>query len=411
MAASLADGTSTEEEAIATYNGLISAKKKEVAALTATVESKTQQIGELGVSIVNMKEDLSDTQDALREDKQFLAELDTGCSTKTAEWEERLKTRTAELLALADTIKVLNDDDALELFKKTLPSASASLLQVQQGTASVRAKALAVLRSAKQTASSADRPGLELLVLALAGKGRSSGGFGSVIKMVDDMVALLGREQTDDDDKKAECAKQLDLTDDQKKALERAVSDEEAEMGAASDAIATLAREMAALEAGIAALDKSVAEATAQRKDENAEYKDLMASDGAAQELLGHAKNRLNKFYNPKLYKPPAKVELSSEDRIYSSMGGEVTTAAPGGIAGTGVAVFAQVSVHTQRDAPAPPPATWGAYASKSGESSGVIAMVDLLIKDLQKEMTEAETQEKDSQADYEQLMRDSAAK
>merc|ERR1719189_1315751 len=37
--------------------------------------------------------------------------------------------------------------------------------------------------------------------------------------------------------------------------------------------------------------------------------------------------------------------------------------------------------------------------------------MIDLLIKDLQKEMTEAETQEKDSQADYEQLMKDSADK
>merc|ERR1719411_462117 len=37
--------------------------------------------------------------------------------------------------------------------------------------------------------------------------------------------------------------------------------------------------------------------------------------------------------------------------------------------------------------------------------------MIDLLIKDLQTEITEAETQEKDSQADYEQLMEDSAEK
>merc|ERR1740129_1792796 len=37
--------------------------------------------------------------------------------------------------------------------------------------------------------------------------------------------------------------------------------------------------------------------------------------------------------------------------------------------------------------------------------------MIDLLIKDLDKEMTEAETEEKDSQADYEELMTDSAAK
>merc|ERR1719221_2054503 len=37
--------------------------------------------------------------------------------------------------------------------------------------------------------------------------------------------------------------------------------------------------------------------------------------------------------------------------------------------------------------------------------------MIDLLIKDLDKEMTEAETEEKDSQADYETMMADSAAK
>merc|ERR1719323_38394 len=137
-----------------------------------------------------------------------------------------------------------------------------------------------------------------------------------------------------------------------------------------------------------------------------------MASNTAAKEVLAFAKNRLNKFYNPKLYKPPPKEELSAEDRIYSAEGGTLSTAAPTGIAGTGIAVLAQVSMHSQRkDAPAAPPATWGAYATKSQENTGVIAMIDLLIKDLQKEMTEAETQEKDSQADYEEMMKDSAAK
>merc|ERR1719401_2352260 len=37
--------------------------------------------------------------------------------------------------------------------------------------------------------------------------------------------------------------------------------------------------------------------------------------------------------------------------------------------------------------------------------------MMDLLIADLDKEMTEAETEEKDAQADYETTMRDSAEK
>merc|ERR1719388_489751 len=37
--------------------------------------------------------------------------------------------------------------------------------------------------------------------------------------------------------------------------------------------------------------------------------------------------------------------------------------------------------------------------------------MMDSLIADLSKEMTEAETEEKNAQADYEKMMRDSAAK
>merc|ERR1711997_621628 len=88
----------------------------------------------------------------------------------------------------------------------------------------VQSRALAVLRSAKNSATSSARPGLEMLVLALAGKGHTSGGFGKVIKMIDDMVALLGKEQSDDDDKKAYCADQFDASDDKKKALERAIA-------------------------------------------------------------------------------------------------------------------------------------------------------------------------------------------
>ena len=38
-----------------------------------------------------------------------------------------------------------------------------------------------------------------------------------------------------------------------------------------------------------------MADATEQRKEENADYKDLMANNGAAKEIILWAKNRLNK--------------------------------------------------------------------------------------------------------------------
>merc|ERR1719296_325863 len=157
MSKNLADVTADENEAIATYEGLMKAKKKESEALTASIESKTKLVGELGIQIVQMKADLSDTEAALAEDRAFLADLEKSCSTKTAEWEERSKTRAEELVALADTIKVLNDDDALELFKKTLPSASASLLQMETSAALQRQRALKVLLATSKNMSPKDR--------------------------------------------------------------------------------------------------------------------------------------------------------------------------------------------------------------------------------------------------------------
>ncbi len=67
--------------------------------------------------------------------KKFPAELEKGCVTKEKEWAEIRQLRSEEFLALSDTIKILDDDDALELFKKTLPG-SASFMQFA-GTTSV----------------------------------------------------------------------------------------------------------------------------------------------------------------------------------------------------------------------------------------------------------------------------------
>merc|ERR1719411_772550 len=122
-------------------------------------------IGELGVEIVEMKEDLSDTEKSLIADKDFLANLEKSCATKTKEWEERSKTRAEELVALADTIKVLNDDDALDLFKKTLPSASASLMQTAVSSKTMQDRALQEIRKAQSRAGIHHRPGLDFLVL------------------------------------------------------------------------------------------------------------------------------------------------------------------------------------------------------------------------------------------------------
>merc|ERR1719426_170435 len=193
----------------------MAAKTKEVNALTKAIEEKMTRVGELAVEIVQMKNDLGDTAEALADDMKFLADLEKNCATKKAEWEEIVKTRNEELLALADTIKVLNDDDALELFKKTLPG-SASLIQLKVSSGSLRARALAAIKSVPRSVH------LDFIALAIKGK---KIGFEKVIKMIDEMVVTLKTEQADDDNKKEYCAEQFDLSDDKKKSLERSIKD------------------------------------------------------------------------------------------------------------------------------------------------------------------------------------------
>jgi len=410
---SLAEVESAEASSVKLHEELMAAKTKQVEMLTSQIEKKTARIGDLQVEIVSMKNDLTDTEAALIADQKFKTELTTSCETKTGEWEERQKTRAEELIAIHETIKILNDDDALELFKKTLPSPS--LLQLKASKEHLKHRALGIIRKAQHSATG--RPGLDFLAFALSGQKVD---FSKVIKMIDDMVALLKMEQVDDDSKQEYCAKSIDTAEDKVKALASKVEDLETSIEAKAEQITTLTGEIKTLTKQISDLDKSVTEATEQRKKEHEEYVELMSSNSAAKELLAYAKNRLHKFYTPTLYKAPPKRELTEEEGIFTNYGGTLApTEAPGGIAGTGIsaieepAVLVQVAKHSQENiaAPPPPPATWSAYSKKSEEGTGVIAMIDLLIKDLDKEMTEAETQEKDEQKDYEALMTDAGKK
>merc|ERR1719261_2000634 len=130
MEGDLKETEETEATAIKNYQDLMAAKTKEVETLTAAIEDKITRLGEAAVELVDMAEDLDDTKKALAEDSKFLGDLDNMCAAKKKEWAERQKLRREELVAIADTIKILNDDDALELFKKTLPSASFLQLEV-----------------------------------------------------------------------------------------------------------------------------------------------------------------------------------------------------------------------------------------------------------------------------------------
>merc|ERR550537_341296 len=395
MNADLTDATDAENAAIAAFEELKAAKNKEIDALSKAIESKLTRVGELGVKVAEQINELDDTKEDLAESKKFLGDLDVNCENKRKEWSVYQKMQGEELLALADTIKVLNDDDALELFKKTLPGAGSSLLELKISSTNVLKTALNVLRSARK--GKGGDPRVDFLEVALKG---GKAGFGKIIKIIDELVVQLKAEQEEDDQKKDYCNNEFDKTEDKAKMLANDISDTETAIDDATESISNLKASIEALDDGIRALDKEVEKATETRQEEHADFTETLAANTAAVDLLKFAKNRLNKFYNPSLYKPPPKRELSEEEQITLNMGGTLApTEAPGGIAGTGISALQGGA------APPPPPAADLGYKKKGEESSGVIRLIDMIIADVEKEIQVMELEEKDAQKDYERMM------
>merc|ERR1719506_2627503 len=104
----------------------MTSKKSEIEAAGKAIETKSARLGRWAWFRAWALGALAKTTDAVAEDTKFKANLKKSCATKQAEWDERCKTRAEEMKAISETIQMLNSDDALELFKKSLPSAATS---------------------------------------------------------------------------------------------------------------------------------------------------------------------------------------------------------------------------------------------------------------------------------------------
>merc|ERR1719421_2232406 len=123
MEANLKEAVSDEEKAIAGFGELKASKEKEISVATEAIETKTARSGEIAVSVVQTKDSLEDTQEELADVQKFIVQLEQECATKEKEWATRQKMRAEEVSAISEAIGILNDDDALDVFKKAVPSA------------------------------------------------------------------------------------------------------------------------------------------------------------------------------------------------------------------------------------------------------------------------------------------------
>jgi len=270
----------------------------------------------------------------------------------------------------------------LGLFQKVLknndqPQQVLDFLQKDHRRASKVQKSQAILAEA---ASRFPSTSLKLILFTmnskmhLQGKGKVQK-FTEIIKMVDDMVVILGKEQANDEKHKTFCEDEFEKNADDESSANEKIGQLDASIEQTTDELGTLADEIATLGQSIKDLDKAVAQATGQRKEEHAAYVEAQTMNEAAIALLRKAQKRLEKVYKPAL--------VQTDDS------------------------FLQVKMRTKSE-DADDAEDDDKEPEKSDKGSGVIAMMDMIIHQLESEGKDAEYEEKTAQKDYASLMSDS---
>merc|ERR1719161_2258403 len=190
------------------------------------------------------------------------------------------------------------------------------------------------------------------------------------------MIVVLTKENKDDAAQKDFCVAELDKTEREKESVDDKMGQITSTLEETGGEIEELEASLKELQDGIAALDKDVAEATEQRKKEHEDYGVNLQMNELAIEIIGKAKNRLQKFYNPSLYKAPPKKEMSMEEKIIA--GGASALVQTEADFDDGSASFVQISSHSNV-APPEAPETFSGGAAKMAEKYAQKDYVELM--------------------------------
>merc|ERR1719262_29104 len=129
MTKDLADEQATEKRDHESFNELKAAKEQELKLNEEAIVTKEKRAGALAVSLPEDKHALEDAKEEKADAEKFLATMSETCATKKKERDMRNKMRSEEIAAISEAIKILNEDDALDIFKKAIPSSSALMQQ------------------------------------------------------------------------------------------------------------------------------------------------------------------------------------------------------------------------------------------------------------------------------------------
>merc|ERR1719263_194299 len=365
----LADMQGDESKSVTEFGELKGAKTAEIAAGEKMVKEKTALLGKTKVQLAEAKEDLEDTTGAMEADQSFLVDLKERCSVSDKEWEQRSKTRSLEIAAVGETIKILTDDDAHDLFGSTL-----SFLQLSSTRRTLSKEDFAREQASHALLREGSKSGRRALVQLSASVRLDA--FKKVEEEINGMIADIEKESEDEVALQTHCKEEFHKNDMEIMANEDTLKDLTTKINDFASAIDTLTKEIAALKAEILETTIELQRSAELRVKQNKEFQSAIADQRATQAILKKALDRLSKFYDEQF------VQLKA---THKHMKQEPGAAAP------------------------PPPQGFSEYKSNQGSGS-VMTMIENVITDAKEMEQESIKGEQDAQASYESFVKESYA-
>jgi hypothetical protein len=309
--------------------------------------------------------DLTDTTTTRDEDQKYLAELTGTCSQKAGDFESRQQLRAEEIEAVSKAIEILSNEkvqklgNAQSFAQKGAKSATALASLRSDGRSPVQEKVAAFLRSRSEQLNSRMLSALAVRV--------ADDPFAKVKKMIKDLIVRLMEEANEEAEHKGWCDTELSTNEQTRKEKTQAVETLHAEIDELEASVAKLTEEISGLTAAVAQLDADMAEATQLRVEEKKANELTIKDSQEAQTAVAQALAVLKEFY---------------------ARAGEST------------------ALVQKRQAPEAPEIFGDApYRGMTGESGGVIGMLEVIESDFARIEADTTASEATSQKQYDELM------
>merc|ERR1719428_1590317 len=292
----LSEAQKEELRAMISFQNLKSAKQQEIDAATDLLNQKTEELAKATADDAQAKEDLEDTKKQMAADQEFLLQLKKDCKIADEEYAARQKVRGDEMIALGEALKILTDDDARDLFGRSMDFVQINLVSSSQARLKAQNQARTqavnrILETAKRTKN------FQLATLAVS---TQLDKFTKVKEAMDKFMEELKKQQKDEYEKNEFCKKEIDANEDSTKVKTNEKEDLEDKLEDLENEIKKFTVEIDDLKTEVAEMKVSMKRAGEDRKAENQDFQAAVADQRAVVNILNKVLARLKMFYEKK---------------------------------------------------------------------------------------------------------------